>query len=134
MKKLLMICSLAVFFAGCVVVSEKTGPSKEPHPADASAAGKPAGPVGPPPMKEPVKGSLLINISVGNEDSFHPYEWAEIYLDDTFISSTSHMQLNLEPGQHKISVQARGYKSYEKIISILAGRTGQSLNILLEKE
>ena len=136
MKKILIICSLVVFLSGCILVtSEKKELSTEPVPAQSVVAAKPAGPVGPLPIKEPAKSQLSIDISYKDENNnINSFRWAEIYLDDTFISSTDRMQLNLEPGQHKIAVKAPGYKPYEKIITILPGRTIQSLNVLLEKE
>ena len=138
MKKLITCCCFACLFTGCILVSsEKKELSKESLPPHSVVAVKPAGPVGRMPVKEPPKTELFINISARNENnSISDYRWAEIYLDDNFIGSTHNTQLNLEPGQHKIAVKAPGYKSYEKIITILplSGRTVQQLNILLEKE
>jgi len=136
MKKILIICSLTVFLSGCILVtSEKKELSKEPHPTQSVVATKPAGPVRPPLVREPVKSPLNIDISCKDENNnINNYRWAEIYLDDNFISSTSRIQLFLDPGQYKIAVKAQGYKTYEKIITILPGQPVHDLNILLEKE
>ncbi len=135
MKKLLIIFSLAFFLSGCILLSsEKRELSKDSVPAVPVVATKQVSVDVSPSTKEPYRSNLTIHIGAGDEQNYRPYQWAEIYLDDAFIGSSDRLQLYLEPGQHKIAVKASGYKTYEKIITILPGKITQQMSVLLEKE
>jgi PBP1b-binding outer membrane lipoprotein LpoB len=129
MKRLLIICCLAVFLAGCAKTETLTKPeAKQKAAPTKTAAAKPA------PTKVPPKGGLIIDIRTPGTERSEATRYAEIYLDGAFVSSTSQMQLLLDLGPHIITIKAKGYKSYEKTITILANNSSQMLNFLLEPE
>lgn len=135
MKRLLIICCLAIFLAGCskTETPKNTGAGKAVPPKPVATA-KPTPPVSPRPPMPPPKGSLDINIYTGVPDHTNSFRWAEIYLDGAFISRTYQIRLNLDPGTHTIAIKAQGYKTYERNIMILPSTPIQVLDVLLEPE
>ncbi len=77
---------------------------------------------------------LTVIVSVGDANKPVPFQYAEISLDGTFVSTASSVKLEVKPGQHRVAVKAAGYKPYEKRIRVLAGNQNQTLSVLLEPE
>ena len=139
MKKLLIICCLAIFLAGCAKMESPTKPEAKgkPVPPKAVVAAKPAPAVKPKPPMEPLKGRLSINVLVKEGNNAQAFRYAEIFLDGAFISRTSNIELYLDPGPHMIAIKAQGYKPYERNITMLPGNQSmqvQAFNVLLEPE
>ena len=76
-------------------------------------------------------GNLAIHIQLDGRNHFP----AEIYIDDIFIGNASPKMpiLYLKKGERKIRIEARGFKTYERTITILGEPNRQQLNVVLER-
>lgn len=76
-------------------------------------------------------GNLAIHIQLDGRDHFP----SEIYIDDVFIGNASPKLpiLYLKRGDRKIRIEAKGFKTFERTITILGEPNRQQLNVVLER-
>ena len=141
MKRLLIICCLAIFLAGCAKMEkpQKNVPAQPVAIASPDGMAVPHQPVAGAPQsgpfsQRPSRGTLNIGVYAGPADRPELFRWAEIYLDGAFISKTSTIRLYLDPGTHTIDIKAKGFKPSRWPIMILPSAAIQSIEVLLEPE
>lgn len=107
MKKIIICCMLAVLAVGC----------------------SSGGPV----ISKSQVGNLEINVYSTEERTIRQ---AELYLDGTFIGNVTDSMpvIHARRGERMVRIEAAGYKTYEKKITILGEPNHQVLNVFLEKE
>lgn len=84
-----------------------------------------------PAENKPATGILSIYVS----HSGRQFPSAEIYVDDAFVgnSSSNKPLLYLKTGERKIRIEADGFKTYERTITVLGAPNQQQLAVSMER-